>query len=131
MSPTYAATPGRSGCGMRDGGCAARVASGASASRISYPASRLSHHAYAASAVTNPLTAAAASRCPYSIIVGRSSGGSSVRLGEHTSGLHPLTFLVYRLFLLKKKKQEQQLVRPYLPNDGRVVRVSSAVPQVR
>src|SRR5256885_2947481 len=63
---------------MRDGGCAARVASGASASRISYPASRLRHHAYAASAVTNPLTAAAASRCPYSIIVGRSSGGSSL-----------------------------------------------------
>src|SRR5438034_10870284 len=92
---------------MRDGGCAARVASGASASRISYSASRLRHHAYAASAVTNPLTAAAASRCPYSIIVGRSSGGSSLPLQSGQCSPQPSPDPVIRTMAPRRSEERR------------------------
>src|SRR5207302_8131696 len=50
---------------------------------------RRSHQAYAASAPTKTLTAAAASRCPNSISVGRSRGGSSRPLHSGQCSPHP------------------------------------------
>ena len=49
--------------------------------------SALNHRAYAASTRTRTVSAAAMSRCPYSIIVGRSSGGS--RLPLHSGQCSP------------------------------------------
>ncbi len=56
----------------------------------------LAHQAKIASATTSTLTAAAASRWPYSIMVGRSSGGSRLPLQSGQWSPHPIPEPVMR-----------------------------------